>query len=298
MYGQAVCSCIPGYSGSPPTCKPECVISSECPLYQACVNQKCIDPCPGTCGISALCQVINHNPICTCPERYSGDPFVRCQLVVGRSNNKSLTIKNNSYSTFPLVQERPAPVVHDNPCIPSPCGPYAQCEPNANGSPKCTCLQNYIGSPPNCRPECVSNNDCSKELACINLKCKDPCLGSCGLNARCFVVNHIPNCVCENNYVGDPFSQCQRPCKTFCFVQKNAKSFTHHVTKSNSLYILQRQLLHLLQNRRILAIHRLVERMPDVVLRITMLFVNVYPNIMEILMKIADQNVLAMRIVP
>lgn len=75
---QAVCSCLAGYIGSPPTCRPECVVSAECPLNQACINQKCVDPCPGTCGYGAKCEVINHNPICSCPPRYTGDPFTRC----------------------------------------------------------------------------------------------------------------------------------------------------------------------------------------------------------------------------
>lgn len=78
INGQAVCSCVPGFIGSPPTCRPECITSQECLLNQACVNQKCIDPCPGTCGINAKCQVVNHNPFCTCLPQYFGDPFVRC----------------------------------------------------------------------------------------------------------------------------------------------------------------------------------------------------------------------------
>lgn len=78
---QAVCSCVPGYIGSPPTCRPECVTSSECSLTQACVNQKCIDPCPGTCGVAAQCQVTNHNPICSCGSGFTGDPFVRCSPI-------------------------------------------------------------------------------------------------------------------------------------------------------------------------------------------------------------------------
>lgn len=86
INGQAVCSCIPGFIGNPPTCRPECVTSSECPLNEACLNQKCINPCPGTCGITAHCQVINHNPICTCPVRYTGDPFVRCLPMCKCSN--------------------------------------------------------------------------------------------------------------------------------------------------------------------------------------------------------------------
>lgn len=111
------------------------------------------------------------------------------------------------------METRPTPTVVENPCIPSPCGPYSHCEPTSNDSPKCTCLNNYIGSPPNCRPECVSNSDCTNTLACINMKCQDPCQGSCGLNARCFVVNHIPNCVCQDNFIGDPFLFCQTPRK-------------------------------------------------------------------------------------
>lgn len=84
INGQAVCSCVPGFIGAPPSCRPECVSSFECPLNRACVNQKCIDPCPGTCGLNAQCQVVNHNPICTCPDRFSGDPFVMCRVIVGR----------------------------------------------------------------------------------------------------------------------------------------------------------------------------------------------------------------------
>lgn len=77
---QAVCSCLPQYIGSPPSCRPECVVSSECPQDKACVNNKCKNPCPGTCGINARCQVINHNPICSCSPQYIGDPFVRCLI--------------------------------------------------------------------------------------------------------------------------------------------------------------------------------------------------------------------------
>ena len=76
----AACSCLPGYKGVPPVCKPECVVSSECPQTHACVNQKCVDPCPGTCGINSRCIVVNHNPICSCPAGYVGNPFTSCQL--------------------------------------------------------------------------------------------------------------------------------------------------------------------------------------------------------------------------
>lgn len=81
VNSHAVCSCQPNFRGSPPNCRPECVVSSECTQDKACVNQRCIDPCPGTCGVNAKCQVVNHSPICSCAKGYTGDPFVRCTQV-------------------------------------------------------------------------------------------------------------------------------------------------------------------------------------------------------------------------
>lgn len=78
VNSQAVCSCLPTYIGAPPNCRPECIVSSECSLDKACINQKCADPCPNTCGLGAQCTTKNHNPICACPPGYTGDPFLRC----------------------------------------------------------------------------------------------------------------------------------------------------------------------------------------------------------------------------
>lgn len=94
-----------------------------------------------------------------------------------------------------------------NPCVPSPCGPNAQCQEYA-GNARCTCLPDYIGVPPRCRPECTISSECSANAACINNKCVDPCPGACGNNAQCSVVNHIPICSCLQSYTGDPFTNC------------------------------------------------------------------------------------------
>ena len=56
-------------------------MNSDCPRKKACSNQKCIDPCPGTCGQNARCDVVNHIPTCSCPEGTSGDPFISCREV-------------------------------------------------------------------------------------------------------------------------------------------------------------------------------------------------------------------------
>ena len=106
----------------------------------------------------------------------------------------------------------PSPPVPVNPCVPSPCGPFSQCQ-NIGGIPSCSCLPNYVGSAPNCRPECSINSDCTSDKACIREKCRDPCPGSCGTNAYCNVVNHTPICTCPRDYTGDPFTSC-RPMPT------------------------------------------------------------------------------------
>lgn len=200
INGVAVCSCENDYIGSPPNCKPECTVNAECPQNKACHKFKCTNPCSGTCGINAKCEVINHNPICICPTGMTGDPFNRCfQTPLAE----------------PPVEPRPV-----NPCVPSPCGQNAECRPNGN-TPSCSCLPNYIGAPPNCRPECIVNTDCSPEKACIAEKCRDPCDGSCGFNSECRVQNHIPICTCRQRFTGDPFTQCieiiERPAPTQAF---------------------------------------------------------------------------------
>lgn len=108
---------------------------------------------------------------------------------------------------FISLSVQPKPNRPENPCLPSPCGPNAQCQVRGE-SPACTCLPNYIGAPPNCRPECTINPECQSHLACVNQKCTDPCSGSCGSNARCSVINHTPVCSCYEGYTGDPFTSC------------------------------------------------------------------------------------------
>lgn len=102
-----------------------------------------------------------------------------------------------------------------DPCHPSPCGPYSKCR-TFNGHAVCTCLDICIGSPPNCRLECIVSSDCRPNKACINNKCQDPCPGTCGVNAQCQVVNHNPVCSCGSDFTGDPFVRCFVEDSKFC----------------------------------------------------------------------------------
>jgi hypothetical protein len=113
-----------------------------------------------------------------------------------------------------------APEAPKNPCQPSPCGPFSLCR-MVNGHPVCSCQANYIGTPPACRPECVVSADCTQDRACINQKCADPCPGTCGVNARCQVVNHNPICSCSVGFTGDPFVRCVKEQSKISFKSKN-----------------------------------------------------------------------------
>lgn len=77
-----VCSCLPEYQGDPYFgCRPECVLSTDCPLDKACFRSKCVDPCRDMCGVNAECNVYNHVAICSCPMGHTGDAFTHCKII-------------------------------------------------------------------------------------------------------------------------------------------------------------------------------------------------------------------------
>ncbi len=73
--GYCSCSCLPGYRGTPPGCRPECEIDPDCPQNKACRDLKCIDPCvEKNCGRRADCRTVNHVATCYCKHTFTGDP--------------------------------------------------------------------------------------------------------------------------------------------------------------------------------------------------------------------------------
>lgn len=77
------------------------------------------------------------------------------------------------------------------------------------GREVCSCKEGFLGGPPNCRPECVIQQDCSLNLHCLRGKCVDPCINTCGENAQCQVVQHKPVCMCKDGTTGNPYKRCQ-----------------------------------------------------------------------------------------
>lgn len=64
------CSCLPGYRGQPLTgCRHECEADTDCSGSMFCKNYKCVHACEsGVCGSGAHCEVVNHRPVCKCPD--------------------------------------------------------------------------------------------------------------------------------------------------------------------------------------------------------------------------------------
>ena len=57
-----------------------CSSNDDCPDYTACENQKCINPCAESspCARTAICKVVNHQAVCTCPNGFIGSPHTGC----------------------------------------------------------------------------------------------------------------------------------------------------------------------------------------------------------------------------
>ncbi|KAK0080814.1 hypothetical protein PV325_013289 [Microctonus aethiopoides] len=123
-----------------------CKNNEQCLKIQQCLDKICVDPCPGSCGIDALCYTINHTLLCECPRCYYGDPNDKCQ-----SFTEAL-------------------------------------DPSK---------------------ECENSTSCGMSEKCILDLCRNPCPGSCGINAICTVLKHEPNCRCPKCYEGDALIKCE-----------------------------------------------------------------------------------------
>lgn len=157
---------------------------------------------------------------------YAGDKY-RLLIFLWKSYTvaKDLICREISFNNFGN-NALADPTVIENPCNPSPCGPNSRCQ-SFNNQAVCTCISGFIGNPPACRPECVVNTDCALNEACINTKCGNPCLGACGISARCQVLNHNPICSCPPVFTGDPFVRCIPRRRFSFFILKNFHVYTH-----------------------------------------------------------------------
>jgi hypothetical protein len=237
--GFAKCTCLPGYLESPNT-------------IRGCIEPK--NPCePNQCGQGALCDPLRE-PVCYCPAGTSGNPYRLCvEPVVAPmlcspgpcgvnadcyvSENKEQCYCRAGFIGSPYSGCRLEP---PSPCVPNPCGPGAQCVVSPDGKSMCRCPDGMGGDPTGpagCHGyECVVDDNCADNQACMGYRCRDPCPGSCGVNANCRVEKHHPVCTCEPGFTGNPVIRCftvpkpepQNPClpspcglNTLCQVVSN-----------------------------------------------------------------------------
>lgn len=211
----AVCRCPDGLIGNPlveckPAPQPECTIDAECSSHLACINNRCIEPCPALepCQLPAKCLVVPSLPvrtlICECPEGYvsSGSgtckplqPVVRVGVCISDSECPSDKACIND--------------ICRNPCAGS-CAPNAECRVKDH-KPICSCEQGYDGNPEiQCvRIACRADDDCVPTHSCINRQCVPACAENhCGDGARCFGINHDAVCECPPGFNGNPRIGC------------------------------------------------------------------------------------------
>lgn len=99
VCNNGVCSCLAEYQGDPFIgCRPECVLNSDCPRDKACLRSKCVNPCSlEACAPTAICEVVSHIPMCTCPPGFEGNALVQCQPV------RSMHILNMKIFSEPVL---------------------------------------------------------------------------------------------------------------------------------------------------------------------------------------------------
>lgn len=97
---------MPNYIGVAPNCRPECSINAECPGNLACQNEKCVDPCPGSCGFNADCTVANHVALCNCLAGYTGDPFSGCSQIICKFDITNFNLLYFLHKLFDIYFER------------------------------------------------------------------------------------------------------------------------------------------------------------------------------------------------
>ncbi len=102
----------------------ECAASGDCADDEACIQNKCTNPCShDICGENTKCTIKKHNPRCSCQSGYEGDPFVTCK--------KSVKVTE---------------------CVENVCGKNADCK-LVNDEPVCACQSGFEGNP---LKECVA----------------------------------------------------------------------------------------------------------------------------------------------
>ena len=176
-----------------------CSTDEECPSNQACRNGVCENPCD--CGPNADCRIVQHKPVCTCREGFTGDPSVVCYQA-------GCTVDEECPGTHACVNGNCEPV-----CTPFTCTSGAICQ-GVLHKPRCECPPGMSGNPATgCLAIGCSNlDDCTPEQACYNGLCTPVCSlpDVCDPTQECKPFNHTAECLCPPGFKGTPSTSCTR----------------------------------------------------------------------------------------
>lgn len=199
----------------------ECSSDFDCSSERACMGGQCIDPCTlrGACGENALCSTVLHVPRCSCPNCHTGRPDIKCNpdpkceiSTTPRPRDTSTIIpcKADSDCHESLTCTRGG--LCEDPCQ----NPEFSCEDNKKcvvrrHKPVCVCKFGFVVNEKGeltCaldKQECLSDDQCESNSACIQGQCKNPCMASakynppCPPEKACQVLNHKPICICMDD---------------------------------------------------------------------------------------------------
>lgn len=143
-----ICRCPFGFTGNPyiscqPPVEPECRQDDDCPRNQACLNQKCQNPCLAVvpCTEPSDCRVMDTHPVrtmsCVCPSGYISSGSGTCRAV-----GPLITVECTRDDNCP----------ENRACINSLCKDPCACGTNAickiqDHKPICSCLTGFDGDP-------------------------------------------------------------------------------------------------------------------------------------------------------
>lgn len=224
------CMCPPGLIGNPydfkTGCKAQgqCTNDAECKDTEICFqitkeSRKCVDGCSKLqCGPNAVCVTESHRSSCICTDGYFGNPgdlYLGCKHERLAPKGECRTDKDCKLPSqiCSIVPDGVSSCV--SACTRVACGPDEICLLEKNGTPVCSCRQEFVWNPIISKCEKPSLPDCSVDVDCKdNESCKPDALGvlkcvsvcielTCPFNSICIASSHEGSCQCMPGYVGN-----------------------------------------------------------------------------------------------
>ncbi|CAG2101907.1 unnamed protein product, partial [Medioppia subpectinata] len=220
-------------------CVDGCRSNSDCDFTKSCINRLCQNPCNvKICGTNSQCFAINHDGICRCPESYTGDPTISCQVeqeecyVDPDCGSEKICVSNRCLVGCRADSNCPFDKSCHNRRCSDPCSQQTSCGFNSlckgiNHRAECSCPPNFQGDPKvhciekqSVEYECEENSHCGPGKVCEHHYCvsiQKQCYSdtACNPGEICDNGNCIIGCRRDSDCTFDRAcynSKCVNPC--------------------------------------------------------------------------------------